>query len=203
MGIGIKDCPVMVGIERKTLRDLIGSLESGRLAGHQLPGLIASYNVVYLIVEGISRNYGGNLEERVGKAWKGLNISGKGFDGYLNTLSTIAGITVLRTPYLEATAELIYHLYLWWAKGWEKHKSHLGFCHIRPPYALLRPPSLLRSVAKELPGVGWERSAAVEKKFKSILEMAEATEEDWRDIPGIGKILARQIVKALRGNDNV
>ena len=143
----------------------------------------------------------GNLEEKKGKQWMSLNISGKGFDGYLNTLSLLAGVIVCRSSFLNQTAELIYHLYLWWSKEWEEHKSHLGFHVTRPPTALLLPPTLLRSVAKELPGIGWERSSAVERKFSSVFEMMEAPEERWQEIPGIGKVLARQIVKAIRSNN--
>jgi ERCC4-type nuclease len=200
MGKGAGGAPVMVGVERKTLRDLVGSLESGRLAGHQLPGLQASYNTVYLVIEGIYRESRGNLEERVGEKWKAIGITEKGFNGYLNTLSVLGGVIVRQTTYPSRTAGLIVHLYRWWERGLEEHKSHLGFYEVPAASALLLKPSLIRLIAKELPGIGWERSIAVERHFGSILSMMVAGEDEWRQIPGIGKVLSQQIVKAVRRN---
>ena len=47
--------PELVGIERKTLHDLVNSMRSRRLSGYQLPGLMAAYAWVYIVVEGVWR----------------------------------------------------------------------------------------------------------------------------------------------------
>jgi ERCC4-type nuclease len=154
--------------------------------------------MVYLVVEGISRDNRGNLEEKVGDKWKSLGISGKGFDGYLNTVTLMGGVIVRQTPFSSRTAELIHHLCLWWSKGLEEHKSHLGFYEVPAVGVLLSKPSLIRLIAKELPGIGWERSRAVEGHFDNILNMISAEEEEWRRVPGIGKGISRQIVEAIR-----
>ena len=44
---------VDIGIERKRIGDLVNSITTGRLSGHQLPGLLAQYYKVYIIVEGM------------------------------------------------------------------------------------------------------------------------------------------------------
>src|SRR3954469_1333034 len=54
-GQGTNGVSVDIGIELKNLNDLVGSLRSGRLAGHQLPGLRSAYEFSWLIVEGLWR----------------------------------------------------------------------------------------------------------------------------------------------------
>jgi ERCC4-type nuclease len=200
IGRGAGNVPVAVGIERKTLTDLVGSMESGRLSGHQLPGLMSSYGVVYLVVEGISRSQGGGVQALLGGKWRDLGVGDGALDKYLNTMEVLAGVIVRQTTSVQRTAELIHHLYEWWGKDWDSHRGHLAFPDFIPrDRALLVKPSLLRRVAKELPGIGWERSGEVEKHFKSIMDMVLANEEEWRKIPGIGKGIANNIVKTIRG----
>jgi len=191
--------PILVGIERKTLRDLVTSMETGRLSGHQLPGLLASYGVVYLIVEGIGRDHEGRYQHFAGRVWTDLGIPAKGLTNYLNTLMVVAGVYVLRSTNEITTANMILHLYDWWQKDWEDHRGHLAFCDPTPRrLGLFVKPGLLRRVAKELPGVGWERSAEVEKRFGSVAEMIMAAPHEWKEVPGIGKKMAENIYKELR-----
>ena len=55
--------PELVGVERKTIHDLVSSMRSKRLSGYQLPGLLRTYDWVYLLVEGVWR-CGGRGEGR-------------------------------------------------------------------------------------------------------------------------------------------
>jgi ERCC4-type nuclease len=199
--MGQEDKPVLIGIERKTMRDLAGSMESGRLQGHQLPGLLASYNVVYLIVEGIVRsNENGTIEEKAGGQWRSLGVNRKSFDSFLNTLEVLAHVIVRQTTWQKTTADLILHLYQWWQKGWDNHKGHLGFALSPPPTLQLHKPSLFRRIAKELPGIGWEKSKAVESYFGSVGAMVLATEDDWANIKGVSARMSTKIIKELKGN---
>ena len=47
--------------------------------------------------------------------------------------------------------------------------------------------------------VGWEKSSAAASRFKTVLEMVAATEKEWREVPGVGKVLAKKIVEAVNG----
>src|SRR5271169_4444109 len=84
------DC--MVGVERKTIGDFISSMRGKRLAGHQLPGLMSSYEFTYLIVEGIYRpGETGELEQRQGHGkgksgwgWKGMGVRYREVDNHLS-----------------------------------------------------------------------------------------------------------------------
>ena len=62
---------------------------------------------------------------------------------------------------------------------------------------LLQQPSLMRRVAKELPGIGWERSLVVEAKWDSVRDMVNAPVEEWLELDGIGKGIASRVQEEL------
>jgi len=201
---------VNIGIERKTLKDLLNSMQSGRLAGHQLIGLINCYHVVYLIVEGMWRTgpKSGILEELRHGGWRPVQLGhrhwmGREIDAFLNTLEVIGHVIVRTTSGPRQTAVLVTNIHKWWQKEWEEHKSHLAMHKSRfrkdEDLSLVKP-SLLRRVSAELGGVGWGRSKAIEKYFTSVREMVSASEDQWLAIDGIGKKLAKSIQEELEGS---
>lgn len=198
---------VDIGVERKTIGDLINSVTTGRLSGHQLPGLLSSYYKVYLMVEGVWRGNRNTdaLEVKRNKGWRELERGRRRFRAsdvwmYLTTLEVMTGVETRITYDMAHTCQIIEYLSKWWGKEWESHKGHLQMHKGGPPTALVRPgkPSLIRRMAAELPLIGWGRSLEVEKRFGSVEEMVMAGEEDWMEIEGIGKTTARQVVKAIR-----
>jgi ERCC4-type nuclease len=203
--------PALIGIERKCLGDMLQSMRSGRLAGHQLSGLLSTYSTTYLVVEGVYRRGHDGFLERPGwrrngdgrSSWEPVKLGSSTFlfselDNFLTSLENIAGLKIRLTSSKTQTAQVIESLYRWWGKPWEKHKS-LGVIYTPGPKTLdLVEPSLLRKMAVQLPGVGWEKSMAVERKWRTALDMVLAEEGEWESLPGIGKKMARQIVQALR-----
>jgi len=202
--------PVLVGVEYKTIRDLLASMRSGRLPGHQLPGMVRRYDYYYLIVEGIVRaSDDGLLEVPRGGSWMALRNSASGpgylwreFDGYLNSLEMRGGIKIRRTASIRDTAAQVDSLARWWIKPWDDHKSVGTSIFYQPPdtigIASFAAPSLVRQVAALLPGIGWGKSAAVENKFKTVLDMVAADQRDWETIPGIGPTIGKRAVDSLR-----
>ena len=91
------------------------------------------------------------------------------------------------------TANHISYLHAWWNKEWGKHRGHLQIHKVPPPTAYLVPekPSLIRRMACEIPNVGWEKAMKVEEYFVSVRRMFEASEEEWREIEGFGKVTAK------------
>jgi len=80
VGGGLGDKPIFIGIEVKTVKDALSCVVSGRFAGHQLPGLVKGYDVVYLIVEGRWRaDKEGLLEVPYGKRWRAVNLGRRYF----------------------------------------------------------------------------------------------------------------------------
>jgi len=207
IGNGENDAPVPVGVEVKTVSDLLASMTSGRLSGHQLPGLLATYEWVWLVVEGVYRPdpSDGVLQTLHGGGWRAVSVGSRRFmyrdlESYLLTLEVRAGVRVQRTQGRGETARWLAALRGWWSKPWDEHKGHLALHHktgARPRG--LVPPSLVRRVAAELPGVGWERSGAVADRFRTVREMVLASEADWREVEGIGKTLAGRIARVLGG----
>lgn len=201
----VKDEPVTVGMERKSVRDLLNSMSTGRLSGHQLVGLKNSYDVVYLVVEGVWRlGADGQMEVPSGRGkWRALELGrrkymAREYHGYLNTLGVLGGLIVRETRSLRHTAKLVLDLYNWWSK--KGHTSHLAIHKNRfagDEEAVLVRPGLVRRVAAEITGIGWGKSLEVAKRFQSVKEMVEAGEKEWREIPGIGKTLAKTAVEEL------
>ncbi len=205
IGNGEGGAPVLVGIERKALGDLINSITSGRFAGHQLPGLVSSYHVVYLVVEGIWRpGPTGILEVRKGKDWEPLDRGRRWMwadvEAWLTTVEQKAGVRIRKTSGPTETAAMVLALYRWWtAKDYEDHRAHLTL-HKPPDSATLRKASLVRVMAAELPGIGWEKSEKVAKRFRNVVEMVNAEEHEWKEIEGVGNTIAKRVVMAMWGD---
>ena len=202
LGRGENDTPLAVGIERKKIRDLLTSMSSGRLSGHQAPLMLRTYHVNYLIIEGyhIPDPHTGILKEWKRDVMLGSRRFGaKEVFGYLNTLQIRRGIYLWRTHTPRETAQLVLVLYGWWTKkNLDQHLSYLAqhkefadLCTKQKPF--------IERVATELPGVGRERAKEVLKHFKTLKQMVEATEKDWMSIDGIGKTLAKNIREIIHG----
>lgn len=199
------DGRVEIGVERKKIGDLVNSIVSGRLSGHQLPGLMERYFKIYLVVEGVWRvsTHDGEVEVPKGSEWGNLErgrmkITGVMVHHYLSTLEMFAGIVVRKTASVRETAVMIGLLEGWWQKEWSKHKAHLGL-HKEPMRMMDgRRPSLLVRMAAELPHIGITKALELEKHFSSVREMVEADEKRWTLIPGIGKITAQEVYWGLR-----
>ncbi len=203
-GNGPDDIPWLIGFERKTIPDMIGVIHDGRLAGHQLPGLCRAYNKVYLVVEGEHRSgAGGELLVRRGRDWApppGKPIQHTAVENWLTTMEMCAGLFLKETDHISDTASFIFQRYLWFQKSWDEHRSHLAFDDSNQLREMLQTdwPTVARRIAKELPGVGWKRSKAVEAFFGDTLTMICAPVSQWLQIEGIGQITAEKVWKAIR-----
>jgi ERCC4-type nuclease len=210
IGNGPDECPMPIGIEIKSISDILKCIGDGRFSGHQLPGLVADFDYIWLIAEGIYRSDQGTgfLQTYVRGGWRNAMVGTRRFmarelEQWFLTITIRAGVRIVCTGGRNETADFLRNLYNWWTvKSWTEHKSHLAphLHSFTPDSALLVRPTLARLVAKELPGIGWEKSAAVAKTFPSVLEMAVAEEDDWRAIEGIGAKTAEKVVRAIRGS---
>ena len=207
LGSGPGNEPWMIGVERKTIGDLVGCITSGRFSGHQLIGLLNTYNVVYVVVEGLFRPNPstGVLETWKRGRWSPL-LHGKlpflysMVVGFLNTIASLCGVVIVRTATENETVHTIMALYHWWAdKRWDEHTSHKAFYTAPRKRTTRVQPMLVAKIANQLDGVGWERADAISGMFGTVGELVAATESDLQQIPGIGSVLAVSIVRQLRG----
>lgn len=187
---------VRVGVERKQIQDLVDSIKTGRFWGHQMPGMIKMYDFNYLVIEGIFKPQEDYIMVPIGRRWLRLNIGSKVIDPYLADVEMLGGFMVRNTSGRKQTAQLVLHLYNWWQKDFEEH-GHFG-----PYQRIVRVPKdctngLLYKMARVLPGIGLKKGEMVKDHFCSVLDMVNAGEERWTQIPDIGPKTARVIREAL------
>ena len=123
------DGVVSVGVEIKNVNDLANSIQSGRLAGHQVPGLLDNYQHIWLVVEGFYRNSPSTIVEVPrGAGWQPLHLGSRpvfwtGLEGFLTTLEVQASIHVRRTRTPRETAEFLKLLHHWWGQPYDEHRA--------------------------------------------------------------------------------
>jgi ERCC4-type nuclease len=213
---------VMVGIERKTVTDLLGSLASGRLSARQLPGMVQTYPYRWIFVEGVWREGRDKRIEIWREMWERRARNGNGYvsmgvwfpartqlswyevQGRIANLEVKGACWVEKTRDMKETAQVIGVLYNWWRKPWSVHRGHLGLEKgLTPDRVLYSKPSYPRLFANIMPGVGWDKSKAVARHFKTIQRMVEATPREWRKVAGIGTKISEVIPMIIRGDSRV
>lgn len=218
MGRGPKNAQVPVGIELKKLGDLVSSLRTGRLSGHQVPGLVGpqgAYDYAWLLVEGqYSVDPQGKLitpgSGARGHRWKpvpgGMNVAE--MEKRVMTLELCAGLHTRFCNTRKDTLRFLQALYRWWTDdAQDQHKSHLAVQTV----STVVPLSEFRQAVCHWPGIGVRVSKAVEQRFNgSVLTAAQSTWEVWAaieikddkgNVKRLGEPTARRIVRFLRGGD--
>lgn len=200
--------PVMIGVERKTIYDLIQSLRSGRLV-EQYGRLIDEYDYICLLVEGVWRADKEGLVEILNGKWSsgyGKGITYGEVVSYLDSLSFIGGFYIVRTSREHESCHWLAWAYKWFNKPWNKHStfSQLHKREISRPAGkpTFEKPSLVVEVAACLPGISskaWDCAKAKKGGFKSVKEMINADAKRWQAVEGIGKKGAQTIVQAIEG----
>jgi len=219
LGNGPEGRPVACGLERKRLGDVLNCITDSRFAGHQLPGLLATYEYVYLLVEddyypgpgGRLVLWGREVERRGrGEAWTYAAV-----EHWLATMTHKRGVIVHHSKDAKGTAHRIALLYSWWTtKDWHEHKADVGFVEQAAAgsngRAHLRRPGIVAEIASRLPGVGWEYALAAEKQWGNPQEMVAAGIAEWAELrteeigdkPAVrfGQERARKVCELLAGH---
>jgi hypothetical protein len=202
--------PVLVGIEVKSIYDVVSSINTGRLAATQLPALLATYDVTWLLIYGTyGPGVGGRLETYRGKRTRGFRLGSRhvpyGYlEGFLCDLAA-SGVAIKTVGSEYAAAQWIGVLHRWWSKSWDKHKGLRAFDRSRQVGLVpgVDPDTHFRAcVASQLPGLGYERAMAAAAYFPSVVSMVTADVSDWQRVPGVGKVIAGAIVEAIRRKRN-
>ncbi len=211
-GRGTKGSSVDIGIELKTLGDFVGSVRSGRLAGHQLPGLRAAYEHAWLVVEGNWRaDERGNVVTWQGQSrgWRPLkgNMLASELEKHVLTFELCGGLHARYTNSRNDTVRFLTNLYRWWTdQALDHHTSHMAV-HDQPT---LVPISPWRHAFCKLPGIGVKTSKAVAEHFENSLARASrAGVTEWSNIEvhdestgktrRLGASTAQRIVHFLNG----
>lgn len=194
-----------IGVERKTVPDLLQCIKDARFAGHQFPGLKSTYDAVILLVEGEWREEDGTRNLTL-KRWEGgkpewrmpggrpMTVSAT--SKWLLTVAIEGGVHLVRTFDLQDSARWLRDIHDWAQE--KEHKSLKVIHHKAKPGLSYVEPGEERKFAALLPGIGWERSEAVVRKFGTIRKMVLGEEEDWLSIPGIGKGTWAKVKEVLK-----
>ena len=212
-GNGPNDSTLQVAVEYKKINDILDCMIDGRFTGHQLIGLVEHYDRRYLLIEGRIRTdrNSGVLQKMIWDnrhkkyTWVdivrgGIPMLYRDFEHWLTTIEEQAQFRVKFTSDEHESARWVAAKHSWYTyKTWDEHKALKQFHVPPPPTASFQKPSLVRRVAKEFSGVGWDRSAAVAARFQNVRQMVCASEAEWREVDGIGKTIAARIVWEVTG----
>ncbi len=205
VGRGEQGAPLAVGVEHKKLPDLVNSLNTDRLAGHQLTGMLRTYDRSYLVIEGQwEADADGRVvvPSRVRGRWQPLKgaMLASALEQRVLTLAHRGGLQVRWTRDQAETVRFLSALYRFWVdRDLNKHSSHLAIHSPDLDRALLTPVSDARRVYAAFPYIGYTRSGAVERHFSTVWDAVNASEKDWMHVDGIGKQLATKVVGFVRG----
>lgn len=227
-GNGPDDSQVWIGVELKSVSELLSSISTGRVQATQIPKMVHEFDISWLLYYGIFRpgpDTGSLQVLRARRKIKGKwrwrqatseDIGGKGLSwtdfkvgnrsvpyGYLkSSLFTYSaeGVRCEAVLDLEEVVAWIFGYYRWWQKDWEDHRGLRTFDNSRQ--VSLMPGMddgmhLRARIAKELPGIGFERAISAAGHFRSVREMVNAEEETWKEVPGIGGVVAGAVVRAV------
>lgn len=209
-GHGPDDGQIRVGVEVKSITDLLQSIESKRLPNHQMPGLLdkKNYDYAWLAVYGWVRPSTENYLEylKYGK-WK-LHYIRRGqptpysyLEGWLLTAQMLTPIKVkwFYSPEEICTWIAVYDR--WLSKPWDKHKGLQGFNQSgeqASPFGADPVEAQMARIAAQFPGVGWTRAWAAAKHFGSVEEMLTAKASEWEKIPRMGPVLSKVVRDTIR-----
>lgn len=199
-----EDGDILIGIERKQIGDFVNSMCSGRLSGHQLIGMLNSYHHIYLVIEGMFR---ANPDTGLLEVWRRGGFQpftagrrmfmARDIWVFMNTLEIVCGIHCYHCSRDTDTVHYMMALHHWWGKEYADHRGHLQPHNHR--VVELSKQSLTRRWAACLDGIGWEKSKALDTAFRTPLDLAMASEEELKEVEGIGGGLSKSIIKQIRG----
>ena len=206
-GHGPESSTITIGVEVKSVSDLLSSVATGRLAGHQIPGLLKGYDHAVLDVHGECRPGINNmLQVRRGPKWSTYRIGSKPvpwsyIEGFLLTAQMFSPLRIKWCYDLYEVAVWLAVFDHWLEKPWEKHRGLAVFDKSREqsaPVGANPVETQIAKIAAALPAIDWVRGWAAAKHFESVTEMMDAGVDDWMEIPGFGPVIAKSAVDAIR-----
>jgi ERCC4-type nuclease len=201
-----EDQPITVGVELKTLHDMLNCIDDSRYSASQKIGMGHLYQASYLIVEGIFKPHdpSGILMEgfQNGTSWgecryRSSRVQYSKLRRYLLSVGH-SGVHVLYTRDIVQTCWDVAELYQYYQK--KNHTSMLQTQLLSVPGMDVHPP-LVRRWAADIDGIGTKHSLDAEHLFKVPINLARASESDWLRIEGIGPKTAIKIVRQVNGWD--
>lgn len=219
-GRGVGGAPLLIGVEHKTVSDLVNAITTKRFQGHQLPGMVKTYDRSWLIVEGDwARDEAGRVV-MFGKGQRRKPVKGAPpaieLLKMFITFTTRAGVYVWPSPDRRMTLSFLCALYRSWTdKDLDEHRAHLGVYAPDQDASIKIPMSDFRAMIQvRLPGIGFTASKTIEEwvwdnglgraswrklMFKTVDEWAALEVMDRKGkLKRLGQARAEKIVEALQ-----
>lgn len=193
-----------VGIERKTLHDMLNCIDDGHLTS-QLVKLKNAFNLRVIILEGHWKPHDqtGLLMEGFsgGTSWGYCKNPSKVIYAklyrYLISLQ-LSGAIVTQSRDWQHTAYNVVEWHHYFQKRWSEHTALKQMPGVAVPTLAARP-SLVRKWAYAIDDIGDKKSELAANHFKTPLALATADEMEWLKLPGVGIPTAQKIVRQIRG----
>lgn len=203
--------PISIGVELKSISDLMGSSTTGRLTA-QLERMAGSYHRIWVLTYGAlatnpaSHLLSTNASGRLGPVLRSPTTPFQ-FTEYYSLLHEIAecGIHTHHVDTYHTAALWIARLAHFWAKPYRCHQRlatlELPTTTLIPRYAADDTENDRMKVAMRmaacLPHISKGRALAAAQHFTSIRDMFTATVTQWMEISGIGKTTAKAAVEII------
>lgn len=220
-GCGPDSSTVMVGLEIKTLGDMLTSMRSGRYI-EQLNKMRGEYQYVYLLIQGsYAPDESGTLCTPTRGGWAPLVLQTKEqkdrgkfrarysyneLDKFIASLEVKRDVIVRKACNKRDAIQQIVNLYGWWQKGFDAHDSVES---VKTQEGIITgKASVLRRTAAQWPGIGWELAGKVDRHFKTVENAVNALPTEWKGITWktksgrnmrIGERTALEVYGSLRG----
>ncbi len=195
---------ICIGIERKTLSDILQCIDDARYAAYQRPGMARMYDKSILMIEGSwrPREDGILMELFRGLKWgecryRSQRVMYSKLYRYLLSM-TMGGVIITYSRDMEHTAFNVCEIFHYFSKKWEDHTSLIELQTLNIP-DMRGKPTLVRKWAAQITGVGVKLSQEAETYFKKPLVLANSSESDWIKLPQVGAKTAMQIIREIRG----
>lgn len=187
------------GVQRKALKDLIASVDDGRLAKELLQ--MQSLDSAWIIVETGERG-GGSPREMpngtlagvgaYGRPWTGSQVRGVLWGAMER------GVKVEYTRDEPETIERVLEIEKWSRKA--RHESAQGRGMVpRDVFGKRGNREYATFLLQGLPGVGMMTANAIYDHFGRLPLIWDCTEADLLKVPGVGKVSARRILEVFQG----
>ena len=202
---------INVGIEIKTISEMVQIFKDHRVLSGQVPRMVEQYDVRYFVVEGhwealpnghlktykyLSRSRIRTVNGRKRKNTYLTRDTRMLYSSFLGVLTAVemAGVYVRKTTCIEETAAMIRFLYHYFQErnhSLIKKVEGRGLKVAKIKYGDL---SFPQYVAMGIPGVNDKIGFEAAKYFGNVPSMAMADFEDWKKVPYVGDVIADQAV---------
>jgi ERCC4-type nuclease len=178
------------GVQRKEIADFIASVQDGRLAKEIAQMRNLPMRVV--IIEGrIQWSTDGKLIIKK----RFTNISKRQFLGMQFSLSS-QDVSVIWTESAYETAEVTMALADWSEK--DRHGSLMRRPGPQTSWGSVTDEDWSLHLLQSFDGLGLEKARALKKHFGGVPMSWDCTEDELKQVPGIGKVLAARLIGAMK-----